>query len=168
MEWISEAYIVLCRHFAQVADFAVTDVHVGECSCCMVSPTQVKEFVVPLTSKIGRALGPVRLHSCGPSTHLLEAFSSIENLGSLDLGGTTSLSMARHVFGVQMPISIAPLPGDMSSESTKAILDWAQKTLADNAGGDLEIVYHLEPGYNVETIYALTDFLGRQRNFEPI
>lgn len=168
MEWIGEAYIVLCRHFAQVANLPVTDVHVGECSCCMVGPASVEEFVVPLTSKIGRALGPVRLHSCGPSTHLLEAFSGIEKLGSLDLGGTTSLSMARQVFGAQMPISVAPLPGDMSSVNTAAILGWAQKTLADNAGGDLEIVYHLEPGYNIETIYALTDFLGRQRNFKPI
>jgi hypothetical protein len=166
MEWIAQAYIVLCRHFARVADVTVTDVHVGECSCCMVGPTPVEGFVVPLTSKIGRALGSVRLHSCGPSTHLLEAFSGIENLGSLDLGGTTSLSMARRIFGARMPISVAPLPSDMSDENTAAILDWAQRLLADNAGGDLEIVYHLEPGYNIETIYALADFLHRQSDFE--
>ncbi len=163
MEWIAEAYVVLCRHFAQMADLPVTDVHVGECSGCMVGPTLVEEFVVPLTSEIGRALGPIRLHSCGPSTHLLEAFSGIENLGSLDLGGATSLRTARQIFGPHLPISIAPLPGDMSCENTKAILDWAQTTLADNAGGDLEIVYHLEPGYNLEAIRALADLIDRRR-----
>jgi len=166
MAWIAEAYIVLCRHLAQVANRPMTDVHVGECSCCMVGPALVEEFVVPLTSEMGRKLGPVRLHSCGPSTHLLEAFCRIENLGSLDLGGTTSLSKARQVFGSHMPISIAPLPADMSCETAAPILEWAQKTLADNAGGDLEFVYHLEPGYNPDTIHALADFLGRQRDFE--
>lgn len=167
MAWIAEAYIVLCRHFAQVADLAVTDVHVGECSACMVGPAMVEGFVAPLTSKIGRALGPVRLHSCGPSTHLLAAFRHIENLGSLDLGGMTSLSEARKVFRSQMPISIAPLPADMSCETAAPILEWAQKVLAGNAGGDLEFVYHLEPGYNIDTIRALADVLGCRRDFEP-
>lgn len=167
MAWIAEAYIVLCRHFAQVADLPVTDVHVGECSSCMVGPAMVEEFVAPLTSQIGRALGPVRLHSCGPSTHLLKAFRRIENLGSLDLGGMTSLSEARKVFGSQMSISIASLPADMSCETAAPIVEWAQKVLADNAGGDLEFVYHLEPGYNIDTIRALAEFLGRRRDFEP-
>ncbi len=167
MEWIAEAYIVLCRHFTQAADMPVTDIHVGECSACMVGPAMVEQFVVPLTSKIGRALGPIRLHSCGPSTHLLDAFRRIENLGSLDLGGTTSLSKVRQVFGLQMPVSIAPLPADMSCETAAPILEWAQKTLADNADGDLEFVYHLEPGYNLDTIRAFAEFLSRRRDFEP-
>ena len=157
MAWIADAYVVLCRHFAEKADVTLTDIHVGECSCCMVSPTLVEEFVAPPTSRIGRALGPVRLHSCGASTHLLEAFARIEYLGSLDLGGETSIGRAREVFGPRMPMSIAPLPADMSSEDPAAILDWAQKVLPENNGGDLEFVYHLEPGYRLDVIRALTD-----------
>ena len=165
MEWIADAYIVLCRHFAVRAGVTIADVHVGECSCCMVGPELVEEFVVPVTSKIGQALGPVRLHSCGPSTHLLDVFARIENLGSLDLGGETSVSKARAILGFQMPISIAPLPADMSAESTAPILDWARRILAENGGGELEIVYHLEPGYNLEAIRALTDVLERQSDY---
>jgi hypothetical protein len=165
LQWIADAYIMLCRHFARAAALPITDVHVGECSCCMVSPALVEEFVVPETSRIGQALGPVRLHSCGTSTHLLEAFAQIDPLGSLDLGGETSLAQAREVFGPARPITIAPLPHDMSAESTEPILDWARYTLEENAGGELAYVYHLEPAYNVDTIYALTDFLKRQRGF---
>jgi Uroporphyrinogen decarboxylase (URO-D) len=168
MEWIADAYVVLCRHFARSADMPITDVHVGECSCCMVGPELVERFTVPVTSRIGQALGPVRLHSCGPSTHLLKAFAQIENLGALDLGGETSISKAREIFGPQMPISIAPLPCDMSAESTTPILDWARKILADNDGGNLEYVYHLESGYNLDTIIALTDFLRHQPDFEAM
>jgi len=166
MEWIADAYIVLCQHFAEAADFTLTDIHIGECSCCMVGPELVEQFVVPVTSRIGRALGRVRLHSCGASTRLVETFAGIENLGSLDLGGETSVAKARAIFGSQMPISIAPLPRDMSAESTGPILDWARKTLADNHGGELEIVYHLEPGYNLETIRGLTDFVTGRPDFE--
>jgi len=112
-----------------------------------------------VTSDIGDKLGPVRLHSCGPSTNHLEAFSKITNLHSLDLGGDTSIRKAREIFGKEMLISVSPLPNDMSAESTDQILRWAKRILEENDGGNLEYIYHLEPGYNINTIYALTDFV---------
>ena len=159
MHWIAEAFVVLCRHFSQTANLPITEVHVGECSSCMVGPELIEQFVVPVTSKIGKELGPVRLHSCGPSTNHLEAFSRITNLHSLDLGGDSSITKAREVFGKEMLISVSPLPNDMSAESTEPILHWAKKICEENNGGNLEYIYHLESGYNVNTIYALTDFV---------
>jgi len=155
MQWIAEAFVVLCRHFSQAARLPVTGVHVGECASCMVGPELFERFVVPVTSRIGEELGPVRLHSCG-----LDVFSKIANLHSLDLGGETSVGKAREVFGRDMPISVAPLPQDMSAASTEGILDWARRVLEENDGGSLEYVYHVEADYNMETIYALTDFVG--------
>jgi hypothetical protein len=104
----------------------------------------------------------VRFHSCGTSTHLLGALTRIDPLHSLDFGSGTSIRKAREVFGGEMPITIAPSPQDMSSENTEPILDWAKRVLEENAGGNLGYVYHLEPSYNIETIYALTDFVQRQ------
>ena len=162
LNWIADAYIVLCRHFAQVADLPITDVHVGECSCCMVSPALVEEFVAPATSRIGEALGPVRFHSCGTSTHLLKAFAKIDRLRSLDLGSETSIRKAREIFGLEMPITIAPSPHDMSAESTQPIIDWAKRVLEENSDGDLGYVFHLESSYNVETVHALVNFVRHQ------
>ena len=31
MGWIGEAFIVLCRHYSEIADLPITGVHVGEC-----------------------------------------------------------------------------------------------------------------------------------------
>jgi hypothetical protein len=157
MRWIGDAFIVLCRHFSKIADLPITEVHVGECSSCMVSPEIIESFVVPVTSKIGDELGPIRLHSCGPSTNHLNAFTKITHLHSLDLGGDTSIRRVRQVFGKEMPISISPRPQDMSAESTDVILNWAKQVLEENDGGNLQYLYHLESGYNIETIYALTD-----------
>jgi hypothetical protein len=159
MHWIADAFIVLCWHFSEIANLPITGVHVGECSSCMVSPDLIERFVVPVTSKIGRQLGPIRLHSCGPSTNHLEAFSKISNLRSLDIGGDTSISRARELFGKGMFISIAPMPHDMSAHSTEPILNWAKRILEENDGGSLEYIYHLEPSYNIDTIHALTDFV---------
>jgi len=163
MDWIGEAFIVLCRHFSAIAKLPITAVHVGECSSCMVGPELIEKFVVPVTSKIGEKLGPVRLHSCGPSTNHLQAFSTITNLRSLDLGGETSIKRARQIFGKDMLISVAPLPRDMSNENTEPILSWAKQILEENEGGDLEYVYHVEGNYNIDTIRALTDFVKNVR-----
>ncbi len=159
MHWIAEAFVVLSRHFSEMASLPITEVHVGECASCMVSPELIERFVVPVTSKIGKELGPVRLHSCGPSNNHLEAFSKITNLHSLDLGGDTSIRKARQIFGKEMLISVSPLPNDMSAESTESILHWAKHILEENDGGNLEYIYHLDAGYNINTIYALTDFV---------
>jgi len=159
MGWIGDAFTVLVRHFSHVAGLPITGVHVGECSSCMVSPQLIEKFVVPQTSRIGQQLGPVRFHSCGPSTNHLEAFSKIDNLYSLDLGGGTSIKRARRLFGKQIRISVSPLAQDLSARTTDPILTWARGTVAENDGGDLEFAYHVEADYNIDTIYALTDFV---------
>jgi hypothetical protein len=168
LHWIADVYIVLCRHFSKIAHLPITSVHVGECSSCMVSPELIERFVVPVTSRIGRELGPIRLHSCGPSTNHIKAFFQIENLHSLDLGGDTSVKRVREVFGNEMLISIAPLPKDMSAESTNPILLWAKRIFDENNGGNLEYIYHLEPSYNIDTIYALTDFVKSLPEFQHL
>ena len=37
---------------------------------------------------------------------------------------------------------------------------WAKNIIEQNNGGNLEFIYHLEAGYNIDTIYALTDFVN--------
>lgn len=168
MSWIGDAFILLCRHFSEIADLPITGVHVGECSACMVGPELIEQFVVPMTSKIAEELGPVRLHTCGPTTNQLEALSRINNLCSLDLGGETSVKRAREIFGEKMLISVAPMPHDMSAKSADSILCWAKRIFEENDGGNLEYIYHLEPNYNVNTIYALTDFVESLADFRDL
>lgn len=165
MGWIGDAFIVLCRHFSRMTDLPITSVHVGECSSCMVSPELIEKFVVPVTSNIGEKLGPVRLHSCGPSTNHLKAFSKITNLHSLDLGGETSIKKARQIFGKEMLISVAPLLCDMSNEETEPIVSWARCIVEENDGGNLAYVYHVEENYNIDTICDLTDFVKNLPDF---
>ena len=155
MEWIAQAYVVLCKHFSEIGNMSISEIHIGECSSCMISTELFEEFVVPITSRIGNLLGPVRLHSCGSSTHLIEACHSIANLKTLDVGGETSVAKIREVFGGEFPVSIAPMAEYFYAETPEKIVEWVAKVLDDNDNGELKIVYHLEGDYNIDNLWAL-------------
>jgi hypothetical protein len=113
--------------------------------------------VAPDISRLGRRLGPIRLHSCGTSDHLLPAFADIELIQSLDTGGGTSLATARDVLGNDFPIEIAPLVDHLTGPTAEPLLAWGEQVMDQNANGPLSIVYHLEQGYNLSHIRSLND-----------
>jgi len=158
--WITDVYITLIRHFARLGDLPITSVHIGECSGTMLRPAHYERFVIPYASRIGRELGPVRLHSCGRSDHLLAAIAGIENLGSLDTGSNTSVAAIRARFGADFRIDLAP-PIELLLEGAEraGVVDWLARTLAENGGGPLHIGFHLEPGYSVANCQSIHDEL---------
>jgi hypothetical protein len=159
MDWITESFIVLTKHFSDLCDLPVTAVHIGECSGCMVDPNMFDKFVAPQTSRIAEALGPLRFHSCGASTHLLESIKTISNIASLDIGGGTSMTKVREVFGNYFPVDIAPMPADFSADSPEPIINWAKQVIKENDSGNLRIIYHLEPDYKLEIVRALNEYI---------
>ena len=134
-DWITTVYVALIRHFARLGDLPVTSVHIGECSGTMLRPAHYERFVIPYASRLGRELGPVRLHSCGRSDHLLAAIAQIENLGSLDTGSNTSVAAIRARFGADFRIDLAP-PVELLLEGADraGVVDWLERTLAENGG----------------------------------
>ncbi len=159
MDWITESYIVLVKHYSQLCDLAVTSVHIGECSGCMVNQEMFERYIVPQASRIADVLGPLRFHSCGGSAHLLEVMNKIRSLATLDLGGETSMAKVREIFGLDFPVDIAPTPADLSADSPDPVLRWAQMVVKENGGGRMRIIYHLEPDYKLENVRALNDYI---------
>lgn len=159
MDWITESFIVLVKHFSEIGEIPITAVHIGECSGCMVNTDMFAQFVVPHASRIAESLGSLRFHSCGASTHLLEYMKTISRLNWLDLGGDTSIAKAREAFGDDFPIDVAPMPADFSADSPEPILNWAKEVIAENNGGPLRILYHLEPDYKLEIVRALSEYI---------
>lgn len=160
--WISEAYIVLIRHFSRAADLPVRGIHIGECSGTMISAQQFEELVLPNAVTMGKTLGPVRFHSCGNSDHLIELFGRIPNLHSLDTGTDTSIQKIRDLLGPDLIIEYAP-PTELMMEgsSPEKIRAWLRETAEENNGGPLHIGYHFEPGYSRANIRALHDEAAR-------
>jgi len=160
LDWATDVSMALVDHFARTAGRDIAEVHVGECSACMVNAELFDRFVVPTLSRIGRELGPVRLHSCGTSDHLLKTCRRIENLGSLDVGGGTSVAAIRELLGRDLPIDIAPLVDDLLKPTLDSLLAWAENVLKHNADGPLTIGCHVETGYNLGHLRAMRERAG--------
>ena len=161
LDWITAANIVLLRHFADLCGIKIQSLHVGECSSCMVARDTWQEFVMPTLQRFGSELGPVRLHSCGRSDHILETASKIECLAGLDLGGETSLSRVRELLGRDLPVSIAPQVKLLAKGSLEELIAWTELVLKENHGGPLVILYHIEPQYPLATLRAWRGWLEK-------
>lgn len=145
LAWIVDAYAELIRLFADAAGLAVTGLHTGDCSVCMIGPAQFDEFVVPHLNALSRQVGPVRLHSCGQSNHLMEVFARVDRLARLNVGSGTSVAKIRGRFG-PVPIDLIP-DTQLLTFGTPADVDaWVRRSIAENAGGELQFQYHLDLG----------------------
>lgn len=164
-DWITSAYLTLIRHFSRQGRLAATSVHIGECSGTMLRPEHYERYVVPFASRLGREIGPVRLHSCGRSDHLLAAIAGIENLGVADVGSRTSVAAMRARFGREFHLHLAPPMDLLLKDAPRAGVEaWLEQTLAENSGGPLQIALHLEPGYSLENCLAVHEGIQRRES----
>ena len=162
-EWIADVSIVLMRHFSALANIPITSVHIGECAGTMISGRHYEQFVVPYLNKIAEAVGPIRLHSCGHSDHLLTAIAKINKLQVLDTGSNTSIAAVRDQLGHDLQIDLAPpLEVLRQGAGEEMMLEWLDRTLLENNDGPLKLGYHLEPGYSMQNCLALHDELDRR------
>lgn len=160
LDWIVGAYVALVRHYAEVCGIRIRGVHVGECSSCMVGAAEWDAFVAPTLNRIGAELDAVRLHSCGPSDHILESLRRIPALYSLDLGGESSVARVRELWGNAFPLSIAPPVKLLGAGDPDGLRGWTERILSANGRGDLVILYHIEPQYPLAALRAWRAWVG--------
>ena len=143
LDWIVDSYIELCRLFTRRVGMEITSVHIGECSGCMLGGDQWEQFALPATQKLIDELGPGRMHSCGQSTHLLDAFSKLDNVCCLNTGTRTSVARAREIYGHEMPVEVAPDAKTFcfgGEDDMKAFVD---ECLDENDDGEFTFIYTL-------------------------
>jgi len=158
--WIVDAYVKLIHLFAEAADMNITGLHTGDCSACMMGADQYDEFVLPHLNDFVQRVGPVRLHSCGHSDHLLDVFKQIDNLASLNVGSNTSVQAIRNKFG---PIRIDLIPDThlVTSGTPDQVDKWVRQSLKDNGGGDLQFQYHLDLNQPEANCLQISDTLHK-------
>jgi len=163
-DWLCGIYIALIHHYSELGAIPVTSVHVGECSGTMISGRHYGKFVVPFLNKLADSLGPIRLHSCGLSDHLLKMMGKIDDLQVLDTGSNSSVAAIREVLGSDLRLDLAP-PLEVLRES--ATIDeakvWLDRSLDENSDGPLQIGFHLEPGYSLANSLAIHDLLAEYK-----
>lgn len=162
-QWITDIYSLLIQHYSDLSGVSVTSVHVGECSGTMISNDQYMEFIVPFVNQFGERFGNIRMHSCGLSNHLIDAFSAIGNIGIIDTGSNTSVKRIREIMGHDFEINLEPpVKLMLKSASSNDMLDWLNKTLEENDGGPLKLALHLESGYGTENCMLIFDEIRKR------
>ena len=94
--------------FAGVGERRIKGIHLGDCAASLVSPKHYLQYAVPALERLIEGYGPARLHSCGPSTHLLSAFERIQGIQELHLGWDTDLGAARARLGDRQMAYLLP------------------------------------------------------------
>ncbi len=72
--------------------------HFGDCAATMLSPSLYEKSCLPFYQKLMEKYKTCTIHSCGPSTHLLDLFAEIPNIKQLQLGAGTDLNGIRKLF----------------------------------------------------------------------
>ena len=166
-KWITDAYIALINYFSSLTGLKVSSIHVGECSCTMLSPQYFDEFLAPYINRLGDEYKKIRLHSCGKSDALINSFSKIPALHYLDLGSGTSLKLIREQFGNKIKVSTFPSPELLVKGSpTENIISWVDELVKDNNDGELRISYHIEPDYEIDNCIVIHKYLEEKYNIK--
>ena len=162
-DWIAELSITFIHHFSTLASIPANSLHIGECSGTLIGSEHYDQFVVPFINQMADAIGPIRLHSCGLSNHLLQSMSKIHGLQVLDTGSNTSVKAVRERLGNDFQLELAPpLEALRTNADKEVMLTWLDNVLYENSMGPLQLGYHMEPGYSVGNCLAVHDELERR------
>jgi hypothetical protein len=159
---IVDASVKLIHLFADAAGLTVTGLHTGECSGCMMGPDQFAEFALPCLNALADRVGPLRLHSCGNSNHLLDVFREVSNVAILNVGSGTSVAAARERLG-PVRIDIMPETHLLTSGSPSDMDTWVRQCVDENGDGRLQFEYHLDlnqPEDNCLQIHRTLEEMG--------
>jgi uroporphyrinogen-III decarboxylase len=163
--WIADSYNHLIRLFSERAQLPTTGIHIGECSGCMISPELWENAVIPSMNVMVDACGPVRIHSCGNSDHILEQMSRVHDLEILNIGTDTSISRSRELIGPDIEIDVIPDPQLLFSGPPEKVSDWVRESVSQNGGGPMTIEVHIDaqvPFANTVAIFDTLRELGHE------
>ena len=159
--WIAESHVELIRLFADRAELPITGIHIGECSGCMLSPEHWEQAIIPAMNIMVDACGPVRIHSCGNSDHIVEEMAKVHNLGTFNVGTDTSVALCRSSVGETVRVDTIPDPQMLCFGSPSDCRDWAERSIEETGDGPLEIRFHMDAAVPAANIRAIFDTVTR-------
>ncbi len=99
LDKIADHYIFLLDHFSIKKGVKIKHIHFGDCVSFSLPKNKYEEFGIKYKNKIIRHFkaGSSDIHSCGPSTHLLESYVKVDNLGWAEVAIETDWKKVKEV-----------------------------------------------------------------------
>jgi hypothetical protein len=158
---VRDTYYRICDLLIELLGLHTDMIFFGACSSSWVSEAVWRQWEKPAIAEIAARYGarPV-VHSCGRSTHLLQALTELPGLLELHLGDQTDMALARRlapkagIYVVPDSVGWARDPVDQTCRSIQAIREAA-------SAGPLAFQFVMEAGLTPETIRAVLDTVNR-------
>jgi hypothetical protein len=132
--WLMRQYKSLWRLVCSRYGWTPAKVHFGDCAATMLSPGLYGRLLLPMYKSLMDGYEECTVHSCGPSSHLLDLFAQVPKVTQLQLGDGTDLKRVREYFPESSVIayfSPVRLTSEGPDEIEKDIFCMAEK-LEDN------------------------------------
>ena len=98
LDFFTRQYKNLWRHICGKMGWHGVKIHFGDCAATMLSPALYEKYSLKIYQDYMTEYRECTIHSCGPSSHLLDLFAQVPNASNLQLGDGTDLSKARRLF----------------------------------------------------------------------
>ncbi len=155
---IWQLYQAILGRIADAAEAGAPQrINIGDCAASMLSPALYQRCVLPINIAIASQFNACIYHSCGPSSHLLEAFASLPALEAIQLGPGTELEKAHKTLPAQTrlqplvdPLLLRDRPVGEVEERTLSML----QTLDKRGGGTL-LTWSLDVETSVDNVCAV-------------
>lgn len=130
---IWDIYEAIFARVTEVTGSCLTRVQLGDCSAALLSEKTYRDVVLPVNQEICAKFCGAGYHSCGPSSHLLTAFTELSNVDAVQLGPGTDIRSAQRL----MPLKhIQPLidPVAMKNLAPDGIANMVESIIIDAEG----------------------------------
>ncbi|MBI3986057.1 MAG: hypothetical protein HY343_04015 [Lentisphaerae bacterium] len=92
LDKVWEIYRAIFDRLGRATGATFNRIQLGDCSASLLSEDAYRAVVLPMNRAIASEFGRVGYHSCGSSSHLVEAFATLPRLDAIELGAGTDLA----------------------------------------------------------------------------
>lgn len=144
-----------CRRYQWIPD----GIHIGDCAATMLSPELFRDFSLPRYRKLAQECKRFRLHSCGPSAHLIDLFAQIPFMDGLQIGMGSDYARLRKLFP-EVPVLAFLSPALIRNGTPEAVVSALEEIVRD-LGNQYEIfLSSVDPDTAPETLTAMLECAG--------
>lgn len=127
---------------------------IATCIASLVSGQVFRNWELPWLRRLTAVYPNVLIHSCGPSTHILEPLSDLSGIATMEVGAGTDIALTRALFPDATINYVIDTPKFVHSTASK-VTEEIRAVIEGNAGGPLAVIWPAETGTPFESIEAI-------------
>jgi hypothetical protein len=127
---------------------------IATCIASLISPAIYARWEIPWLQRQIERHPQALIHSCGPSSHVLDLLAELPGIAFMEVGAGTDIARTRALFPEATINYVVDTP-KFRNHTPAQVDEEIRGVIRDNAGGPLTIIWPGETGTPIETIEAI-------------